>query len=305
MEDKELKELAEIAQLTFDAANNVAYGNIKGYDTVVKMYEKDEYTIFLSIACPNQIVYQGLTQFLKDLPKSHLNVINTIFENKTLIVRVGSQFGYNSTNIMAILQDLTDYFTTSGVVNVCKYCGAQSKQIPVINNGSVNYMCERCNLNAGKSISQNPHQPQYTSTKKGNMFTGLIGALLGSLIGVALWVLIYQFGYIAGIAGLAIFIFAVKGYFLLGGKPEMKGFVLCILLTIVMIFVAEHVGLGVSIYRQWKKDYDIVLSIKDIYVNIKLCWKLPDVRIELIKELGMGYLFFIIVSIPTMRKMLS
>ena len=303
MEDKELKEFAGNSQLAFDAANNVAYGSFKGFDTVVKMYESDEYTIFLSIACPNQIVYQGLNQFLKDLPKSHLNVINTIFENKTLIARVGSQFEYNSSNIMALLQDMTSYFNSNGIVNVCKYCGSQNKQIPIINNGSVNYMCERCNINAGKSISQNPQQIQYTPEKKGNILTGILGAILGSLIGVALWVVIYQFRYIAGITGLAIFFLAVKGYFLFGGKPEIKGLIICVVLSIVMIFLAEHIGIAVQLYRSFKKEGDV--EIRQIINLVKLSWKLPDARIEIIKELAMGYLFFIIASIPTIKKMVS
>ncbi len=52
--------------------------------------------------------------------------------------------------------------------------------------------------------------------RKENVLAGLVGAFLGSLIGVACIVGIGQMGYVASISGLVMAVCAIKGYSLLG-----------------------------------------------------------------------------------------
>ena len=48
--------------------------------------------------------------------------------------------------------------------------------------------------------------------KRENVPAGIVGAFLGSLIGVACAVLIGQLGYVASISGLVMAVCALKGY---------------------------------------------------------------------------------------------
>lgn len=90
------------------------------------------------------------------------------------------------------------------------------------------------------------------SVKSSNIITGTTGAFLGSLIGVALWMLIYHFGYIASIAGLVIIICAMKGYEILSGALDKKGVIIVGIVSIVMVFVANHLSWTMDVYIELK-----------------------------------------------------
>ena len=58
---------------------------------------------------------------------------------------------------------------------------------------------------------------QQTDVKE-NVIAGIVGAFLFSLVGGALWFLIYMFGFIAGISGLIGAVCAIKGYAIFAKK---------------------------------------------------------------------------------------
>lgn len=58
--------------------------------------------------------------------------------------------------------------------------------------------------------------------KPSNLLLGVIGALFASLLGVGLWVLIGQVGFVAGIAGFVMLKLALGGYQKLGGSLDKK-----------------------------------------------------------------------------------
>lgn len=67
-----------------------------------------------------------------------------------------------------------------------------------------------------------------------------------------LWMLIYHFGYIASIAGLVIIICAMKGYEILGGALDKKGVIIVGIVSIVMVFVANHLSWTMDVYIELK-----------------------------------------------------
>ncbi len=76
---------------------------------------------------------------------------------------------------------------------------------------------------------------------KSNLIAGLVGAFLGSLIGAALWVIIYKVGFIAGIAGAVTTICAMKGYEMFGKSLDKKGVICCVLIAVITIFLANRI----------------------------------------------------------------
>ena len=59
-----------------------------------------------------------------------------------------------------------------------------------------------------------------------NIVAGVVGAFLGTLLGVVCTVVIGQMGYVASISGLVMAVGALKGYELLGGRLSKKGAVI-------------------------------------------------------------------------------
>lgn len=103
---------------------------------------------------------------------------------------------------------------------------------------------------AGTQYIQNEETPA-APPQPSNLFLGLIGAVLGSLVGVALWVLIGQVGFIAGIAGFIMLKFALTGYGKLGRRVDKKGAILCLLVAAIMIVGANMLDYAVSMTRAY------------------------------------------------------
>ena len=99
--------------------------------------------------------------------------------------------------------------------------------------------------------------------RKENVLAGLVGAFLGSLIGVACIVGIGQMGYVASISGLVMAVCAIKGYSLLGGAMSRKGAVISCVLTVIMTYFGNRLDFAVSVARLAEVDDVISFEAAD------------------------------------------
>ena len=132
-----------------------------------------------------------------------------------------------------------------------------------------------------------------------NVLTGTIGAFLGSLIGVALWIGVGLIGYIAAICGIVLAISTIKGYQLFGGKLNKKGIFITILITIVMVFVSQYLSLTLDAYNELKTDYDIT-----IFEALQMMPELltdSEISRNFYLNLGLGYVFTIAGSVSVFK----
>ena len=143
--------------------------------------------------------------------------------------------------------------------------------------------------------------PSYVSASgnnvkaKSNFIPGLVGAFLGSLIGVALWVGIYHLGYIAGIAGAVMIVCSFAGYEKLGKGLDVKGIITSVVMSLVMLYVAGRISVSLELYLELK-DY-LGGSFFDYYRGMYDLLESADAIGSFWKDLFMGYFLFIIVSV--------
>lgn len=131
--------------------------------------------------------------------------------------------------------------------------------------------------------------------RKENVLAGLVGAFLGSLIGVACIVGIGQMGYVASISGLVMAVCAIKGYSLLGGTISRKGAVISCVLTVIMTYFGNRLDFAVSVARAAEVDVftafqAIGLLLDEGYLNAAAYWG----------NLVLLYLFTLLGAVPTL-----
>lgn len=136
---------------------------------------------------------------------------------------------------------------------------------------------------------------------KDNVFCGTLGAVIGALIGSALWIVLGQVGFIAGIAGYAIVFCSIRGYKILGRQVSKKGIVICVIFSMLMILVAEYISTGIEIYQVFKEDYYI--TVMDSMKLVPEFLKEDDIRNELLKNLVVGYGLAIWASYSPIKNM--
>ncbi len=120
-----------------------------------------------------------------------------------------------------------------------------------------------------------------------NVLAGVFGAILFALAGGILWVIIYQLGYLAAISGLVGAFCAIKGYALFAKKESVKGVVIAIIATLIVMVVAWYVSLVVMNYR----DFDGTLTVSEALNFTKYCFEYPEYKSAAIGDLVKGILF--------------
>ena len=141
-------------------------------------------------------------------------------------------------------------------------------------------------------------QPQ--EKKHENVIAGIVGAFLFSLIGGALYFIIYQFGYIAGICGLVTVVLATFGYQLFSGvKSSVKGIIIAIITSILAIVLAEYLGLSYTIYDEFKALYEIsffdaVRATPDFLAE-------GEIMAAFLKDLAIAFVLGAVASIGNIR----
>ena len=134
-------------------------------------------------------------------------------------------------------------------------------------------------LQISAALEQNPS----------NLFLGAIGALFASLIGVGLWVLIGQVGFIAGIAGFVILKLALGGYEKLGGSLDKKGAVICLIITAGMIAGANLLDYAVSMVRAYFQYEASFETLAYVFANFGSLMSDMDMWSGFFIDLAIGY----------------
>ena len=81
-----------------------------------------------------------------------------------------------------------------------------------------------------------------------NIILGYVGAIIGAVIGISLWIFCGYFGIIPGMVGFIFAFLTIKGYMLLSGSISRKGLIGCIVICILMIVLAEFGVVMLNIY---------------------------------------------------------
>ena len=198
----------------------------------------------------------------------------------------------------AFFQEVTSYCRDNELLPGCESCAAQDGLNLYQIDGVEHVFCPSCY--SGMSEQFQHETAQKKKEGSGNIIGGIVGALLGALIGVLLWVLVYQLGYICAIVGAVMIICALKGYELLGGKLNKTGIIICCLLSILMVIVAEQLCLGIEIYKAFKDYYEITFF--DAFRSVPSLLAEPEIRNAAVMDLVMGYLLMAFGAWGTIRQ---
>lgn len=138
--------------------------------------------------------------------------------------------------------------------------------------------------------------------KESNVILGIIGAVVGAFLGSIVWFFIYQLGYIASIAGLAIIVGAYKGYVLLAKKKDLKGVVIATVISIIVLCLVCYFCWGFSLFTQLA-EYEITLTESLMLVPEAIAGD-EQLIMEFVKEILMGLIIIFVGAVPYFRSVL-
>lgn len=136
-----------------------------------------------------------------------------------------------------------------------------------------------------------------------NVAAGVVGAILFALVGGLAYFIFYQMNIIAGLAGFIAVICAVKGYSIFAKKESLKGVIIAIVASIVVIIAAEFISIAVALLPDLKTAFpeaNVNFFTSTRYV-FSLFAENNEFRIEVIGELAIALVLCAIASFTSIR----
>lgn len=100
-----------------------------------------------------------------------------------------------------------------------------------------------------------------------SLVAGLVGAFLGSLLGMACIIVVSQLGYVASLCGVVMAVCTLKGYELLGGTLSRKGAAAAGIITVVMTYVAYQIDCAIQVAVA--AEVDVFLAFRNMGMLLK------------------------------------
>lgn len=292
------EELAAMSGLRLDPEGGALYGTYKGYGVAVlapnPSYPYQMCAVFSASRPDGPLTKEECKQFLKE-HKAAADLSQNGWQI-TMVIRGGMGQKHLRENFVQSLEDTTAYLRGAGFTDCCQSCGKVTETDPCCVAGAYEHLCPDCYA----ALQQSRNQESMRQAGKGENITGgLVGALLGSLVGVVSIIIFSQLGYVAALSGVIMAVCTLKGYEMLGGNLSRKGVALCVVLMLAMTFVGDRLDWAILVSREL--GYSFLTSFRLIPALIE-----ADI-IEASSywtNLVMLYLFLLLGMIPTVRNSL-
>ncbi len=148
------------------------------------------------------------------------------------------------------------------------------------------------------------YEKQNETVKTENVFAGIVGAFLFSLVGGLVWFLFYLIGFFSGFSGLIGVILAIKGYQLFAKKESVKGIIISSVIAFLVLVLAWYLCFGKDIYdafQEWYKagEVDTTLTYFESLRAVPAFLTDSEVGPQYIKDLIIGLVFALIGALGT------
>lgn len=248
-----MKKIAEkIGTDTKYCGSNIFAGSLKGYHFLIKYDSQSSvYTLSFSVEMSN-----NTTKLTNSIKKEVKDAIVS-YNNKNLNI-VGSVTNkkYLPEIINPLLNIIGDYLEKNKALEVCRHCKEAKKTYLVDNDSEISFFCNDCYKIIEKSA--NYKKEKYNKAKE-NIGLGIIGAILGTIPGIILWILFSLIGIEPGIAGIAITMGSAVFYKKFAHNIKLPGIIISSFVGLFMVLVAHEINCAIYIYNLYKADYFIKL----------------------------------------------
>lgn len=295
--------LAAAVGLSYDAANDVLYGQKDGYQVMVYA-PNSQYPYMLSIYISARNIYGGgLNKAdLKAFAKSVKPIARCEQKNNSIVAYMKNQSNCEKLkgNLAEALGAFTAFLRQRSFTPCCSSCGRNAEISNYRMVTSYFQLCEECETGMRSNLSVMAQQEQQ---KRENVIGGTVGAVLGSLLGVLCIVVLGQLGYVASVSGAVMAIGVLKGYEMLGGKLTKKGVIISSVIMLIMTYVGNQLDWAIELFTKAGGSAH--------GLNLFDCYRLvPMMVFNLYREELMGsyivnlimiYVFLLLGAVPTIR----
>ncbi|MCD8028626.1 MAG: hypothetical protein LUF02_08215 [Erysipelotrichaceae bacterium] len=120
----------------------------------------------------------------------------------------------------------------------------------------------------------------------------VLTGFIGTFVGVILWIAMSQLGIFPSWCGFIVVWGCFIGYELIHSGLNKQGVMICMMMSIVMIIIAEMICLGLEIYSYANNYYEV--SLLSSFLMIPLFIANTSIMITIILDIIIGLIFEVI-----------
>lgn len=255
------------------------------------------YTLEIYASSENDPSNAGLYDYLQKLKAENSKTVSSAVTREysfQIIFKTPSFSNKIPAMVNDVAEPVVSWLITNGYRTGCWACGTDDGTVEhYVVNGTSYFLCPKCANEFEKELVNRQVEKKSQNSKT---VPGIIGAFLGGLIGVVLWVLIYRVGYIAGIAGLVTVVCAMKGYEMLGGCLDKKGVIITTVMSLALIYLANHISWSWEIFDAFN-EYDMGWTFGEIFGQLHYILGELDATGAFFGDMAIGALLSVVASV--------
>ncbi len=292
------KNLARGIGFNYDESTNTIYGTRNGYELLV--YATDQrYPYLLTVTTSVRSAGMALGKDeISQFRKSVAPVTGMVQKDSLITVVNKSQKNQDKlcADLGTTIEALTGFLRERNYTPCCQTCGASTQTVGFMLESARLHLCADC---AARTKSENEVKAQQRQQKNVNIVGGIIGAVLGSLIGVACIVILGQLGYVAAISGIVMAFCTLKGFDKLGGKLTAAGIVISCVIMAAMTYFGNRLDWAIEIYNGMKEYFDYDMNILQSFRIVPAFVEEADIRGDYIAAFVQQMIFVVVGAVPT------
>ncbi len=286
------QQVAQSLGLRLDSQGGGMYGTFGGFHVLISStVANNPYIVAVDISAHRAT--GPLTKAeCKQYKQEHPQVRSLIQNGSTIVMSLKKLNGLDGLQqgLRDNLSSLVRFLQSEGFSECCQACGSASVD-PCYVSGSYAMLCRDC---FGRLQQDRTALDAQRRGKHDNMIGGIVGALLGSLLGVVAIILFSRLGYVAAISGVILAVCTLKGYEMLGGKLNTKGIIICCILMLVMTYLGDQLDWAIVAAKEM--DVDLFTGFRLIPTLVR--YEIID-RTSYVMNLVLLYLFTVGGAVPT------
>ena len=235
------------------------YGEREGYEVLIYSADKRyPYMLTVNIAAVNPSGNVFGKEETKAFAKKNAMVQNLRQDGNQIIMTMKNMGNQNKLieNMKYCLTDLVSLLHDKGYEPCCQFCGQNVDTTAYLVGEGYVQLCQECIENTLQGMTLSEIQKQ---EKSENIVAGIVGAFLGSVLGVLCILLFSQMGRVAVVSGVIMAVCTLKGYELLAGKLTKKGIVISVILILLMVYIGDRIDWAILLTREvgayWEIDF--------------------------------------------------
>jgi hypothetical protein len=262
---KVLADVADILAIKLDESKMSAKGLHRGY-TLLAQAGNDGKNVYISVSLCASFAGAPIQQVLTHEVKVPEKVVcSSAGYRINLKCIISGKHEKNVDRVVEAVRALVNYVITNEGVN-CDEKGFRGDVDIWCVQGNYIFLCPESA--EGLNYNMNQASAAYKSIQE-NYVLGIIGALLGSVVGAAVILLVARMGYVSAISSAVMGFAVVFGYKKLGKKFSVFGGILCIVISIAMTYLAFRIDSTWDLFNAFQDAGWDDMTFKECFEDTK------------------------------------